>query len=213
MPPIAILGRSWRDRRSSRPVAAHVDPQSRARGSPPRRCAFSFNLLCRWSRRDRVASLAACAKSRVERRVGDDRSALNSRVDSSEAKSAYRRALALDDRSALAGRARLVLYKPTCEERATRTGARSPFDPAFADAYLRLAFVEGRLGRSDAAVPLLRQGRRILPMTSHPPCLGQHLFATGDYARRFLSSSGCSGPEPRDGSGPGCSPSARRRLG
>jgi tetratricopeptide (TPR) repeat protein len=101
-----------------------------------------------------------------------------------EAESAYLRALALDDRSALAWKGLgIVLYNTNRleESRAAHQRALS-IDPDFADACLRLAFTEGRLGRLDEAVKLLRRGAAILPNDiAIRRALGQHLFATGDY--------------------------------
>jgi tetratricopeptide (TPR) repeat protein len=110
--------------------------------------------------------------------------ALNSERRLAEAESAYRRALAIDDRSALAWKGLgIVLYNTNRleESRAAHQRALS-IDPGFADACLRLAFTEGRLGRLDEAVELLRRGAAILPNdVAIRRALGQHLFATGDY--------------------------------
>ena len=110
--------------------------------------------------------------------------ALNSERRLSEAESAYRRALGLDERSALAWKGLgIVLYNTNRLEDARAAHERAlALDPGFADAYLRLAFTESRLGRLDTAVQLLRQGAGILPTdVAIRRVLGQHLFATQDY--------------------------------
>ncbi len=110
--------------------------------------------------------------------------ALNSERRLTEAEAASRRALALDERSALAWKTLgTVLYNANRLEEARQAHRRAlDIDPGFADAYLRLAFAESRLGHLDVAVGLLRKGAGILP--DDVPlrrALGQHLFATRDY--------------------------------
>ena len=110
--------------------------------------------------------------------------ALNSERRLTEAEAASRRALALDERSALAWKTLgTVLYNANRLEEARDAHRRAlDIDPGFADAYLRLAFAESRLGHLDVAVELLRKGAGILPYdVPLRRALGQHLFATRDY--------------------------------
>jgi 4-amino-4-deoxy-L-arabinose transferase-like glycosyltransferase len=142
-------------------------------------------------------------------------SALNSERRLGEAESAYRRALALDERSALAWKGLgIVLYNANRLEEARDAHQRAlAIDPGFADAYLRLAFVESRLGRLDAALALLRKAAAILPYdVPIRRALGQHLFATGDYRAAIPEFEWVLSRSPADEPVSGMLAAARRRL-
>jgi tetratricopeptide (TPR) repeat protein len=76
-----------------------------------------------------------------------------------------------------------VLYNTNRLEDARQAHLRAlTIAPDFADACLRLAYVESRLGRLDAAVALLRRAAAVLPNDlAIRRALGQHLLATRDF--------------------------------
>lgn len=143
-------------------------------------------------------------------------SALNSARRLSEAEGAYRRAIALDDRSALAWKGLgVVLYNANRLEEAREAHRRAlAIDPQFADAHLRLAFVEGRLGRLHEALDHVRRAAAILPHdVPIRRSLGQHLFATGDYRAAIRELEWVLARTPADGSVSSMLAEARRRIG
>ena len=143
-------------------------------------------------------------------------SALNSARRLSEAEAAYRRAIALDDRSALAWKGLgVVLYNANRLEEAREAHRRAlAIDPRFADAHLRLAFVDGRLGRLGDALDHVRQAAAILPYdVPIRRALGQHFFATGDYRAAVRELEWVLSKTPADESVSSMLAEARRRIG
>jgi tetratricopeptide (TPR) repeat protein len=110
--------------------------------------------------------------------------ALNTERRFGEAEAACRRAIAINENAALGWKTLgVVLYNTNRLEEARHAHLRAlAIDPEFADACLRLAYVESRLGRLDGAVALLRRAAAILPNDlAIRRALGQHLFATRDF--------------------------------
>jgi tetratricopeptide (TPR) repeat protein len=179
VPPLAILGGLG--------VAALIDAARALRTSAPRAPAWRTLAL--------LGGIAAAAAmlSQVWRHAPSHAlseewamtgSALNGQRRLADAEAAYRRAIALDDRSALAWKGLgIVLYNSNRLDEAREAHRHAlAIDPAFADAHLRLAFVEGRLGRLHEALGHVSQAAAILPYDlAIRRALGQHLFATGDY--------------------------------
>jgi tetratricopeptide (TPR) repeat protein len=141
-------------------------------------------------------------------------SALNAERRLGDAEAAYRRAIALDDRSALAWKGLgVVLYNTKRLEEARDAHRRAiAIDPAFADAHLRLAFALGRLGRLDEALEHVRRAAAILPYDlAIRRALGQHLFATGDYGSAIRELEWVLARNPADGEIAAMLAEARRR--